>query len=364
VSVYRRGKYYWVYVWVDGIRYCKPAHTTNRRKAELMSQQYREELLEQRYQPKKYQPETTFLDLVATFLESGEVRPYHRDRLKLLLPHFGDMAIGEITKAAVRSYRIRRHAAKTITESTVNRDLEALRRILNFAVDEGILAQSPLGRLRLVSERRKPRMVISVEEEITLLRFAAPHLQLLIFTALHTGMRRGELLNQRWEHVDLSRSLLYVTKSKTLRGESREIPLTLRLSELLTKIRNGDGLVFMFKGEPIQNIKTAWRGAIRRSGIRRCRFHDLRHSFNTRLMEAGVIADVRRSLMGHSTGEDVNAIYTHVELPMKREAIQKLEEWWEPRALRAINGGNYEEQRTEPDSRIDPPRLLPGGATG
>jgi integrase len=364
VSVYRRGKYYWVYVWVDGIRYCKPAHTTTRRKAELISQQYREELLEQRYQPKQYQPDTIFLDLVATFLASGEARPYHHDRLKLLLPHFGDMAIGEITKAAVRSYRSRRHAAKTITESTVNRDLEALRRILNFAVDEGILAQNPLGRLRLACERRKPRMVISVEEEITLLPFAATHLQLLIFTALHTGMRRGELLNQRWEHVDLSRKLLYVSKSKTVQGTSRELPLTHRLCELLSRIRKGHGLVFTFKGEPIHAIKTAWKGAIRRSGIRYYRFHDLRHGFNTRLMEAGVIQDVRKALMGHSTGEDVNAIYTHVELPMKREAIQKLEEWWEPRALKAINGGNHEEQRTEPDSRIDPPRLLPGGPTG
>jgi hypothetical protein len=48
---------------------------------------------------------------------------------------------------------------------------------------------------------------------------------------------------------------------------------------------------------------------------------------NTRLMEAGVLQEIRKALMGHSSGEDVNSIYTHIELPAKRLAIQKLEEW-------------------------------------
>jgi integrase len=61
--------------------------------------------------------------------------------------------------------------------------------------------------------------------------------------------------------------------------------------------------------------------------IRHLRFHDLRHTFNTRLMEAGVQQEIRKSLMGHSSGKEINAVYTHVELPAKREAISKLESW-------------------------------------
>jgi hypothetical protein len=45
-------------------------------------------------------------------------------------------------------------------------------------------------------------------------------------------------------------------------------------------------------------------------------------------MEAGVMQEVRKALMGHSSGEEVNSIYTHVELPVKREAIRKLEAWY------------------------------------
>jgi integrase len=140
-------------------------------------------------------------------------------------------------------------------------------------------------------------------------------------------MRRGEILGERWEHVDFDRLLLYVTKSKTAGGEAREIPLTKRLVEFFLANRKDQGLIFTFDGHPVQRIKTAWRSAIKRAKIRYCRFHDLRHTFNTRLMEAGVMQEVRKALMGHSSGEDVHSRYTHVELPLKRDAIRKLEAW-------------------------------------
>lgn len=73
-------------------------------------------------------------------------------------------------------------------------------------------------------------------------------------------------------------------------------------------------------------LKKSWKTAVKKAGIRYLRFHDLRHTFNTRLMEAGVTQDVRKALMGHSDG-DINATYTHVELPMKRQAIRQLDAW-------------------------------------
>jgi integrase len=181
----------------------------------------------------------------------------------------------------------------------------------------------------MVRERRKPRPILTLAEEGKLLGAAAPHLRTIIIAALDTGMRRGELLSERWEHVDFNRKLLAVTHSKTAGGETREIPFTARLAELLTACQKPEGLVFTFKGRPLHRIKTAWKAAVRRAGIRYLRFHDLRHTFNTRLMEAGVVQDVRKALMGHSSGEEVNSLYTHVELPVKREAIRKLEAWVE-----------------------------------
>jgi integrase len=83
--------------------------------------------------------------------------------------------------------------------------------------------------MRLARERRTRRQILSVEEEQILLYAAPEHLKRMIIAALDTGMRRGEITGQRWEHVDFSRKLLFVTRSKTPEGEAREIPLFERL---------------------------------------------------------------------------------------------------------------------------------------
>ena len=331
MSLYKRGRNYSISLWIDGVRYLKSTGTTNRREAENIERQFQEELNRRRHQIREASPDMTFADLAARFLADGSPRPYHLDRLKVLLPHFGEWSIGRISKSAVREYRILRHKEKQLTETTLNRDIEVLRHLLYWAMDEGFITANPLARIRLPRQRRKPRPILSFEEEVKLLSAAAPHLRQIVIGALDSGMRRGELLSQRAEHIDLNRRVLLVTHSKTAGGESREIPLTARLAHLLATLKHDktEGLVFTFKGRPIQRIKTAWKAAVRRSGIRYFRFHDLRHTFNTRLMEAGVLQDVRKALMGHSSGEEVNSLYTHVELPVKREAIRKLEAWVE-----------------------------------
>jgi integrase len=189
--------------------------------------------------------------------------------------------------------------------------------------------------------------MMSVAEEVRLLAAAAPHLRAIIIAALDTGMRRGEILAQKWEHVDLTRELLSVTHSKTAGGEGREIPLTRRFLDHLKTHRKPHGLVFTFHDQPIRIVKTAWSAAIRRAGIRYYRFHDLRHAFNTRLMEAGVMQEVRKALMGHSSGEDIQSIYTHVELPAKREAIRKLDLWVAQQEQQLENSQGDGHDRTE-----------------
>lgn len=350
MTLYRRNRKYSIQLWVDGVRHLKSTGTTNRREAEAIEREFREELNRRRHQIREASPEMTFADLAARFLADGSPRPYHLDRFKVLLPYFGAFSIGRITKPAVREYRAARRKEKPLlTESTLNRDIEALRRVLYWGVDEGFLTGNPIARIRLSRARRKPKPILSVAEEDKLLAAAAPHLHDITIMALDTGMRRGEILNQRREHVDLNRRVLSVTHSKTAEGEAREIPLTVRLTELLTKpLRDQpNGLLFTFNKKPIRKIKTAWKAAIRRAGIRYTRFHDLRHTHNTRLMEAGVIQDVRMALMGHSPG-GTHSLYTHVELPAKREAIRKLELW---------TASERQKQQSAPEGQTDGDRI-------
>jgi len=327
VTLYKRGDRYWSQNWVDGTRYMKSTGTGNRRHAERIDERYREEANLKRHGVSQPSPDMTFGELTVRFLAEGVPKPYHIDRLKVLLPFWSEIAIGRITKSHTREYRQQRHREKRLTDTTVNRDLECLRHILFWAVDAGLLLTNPLSRLRLERERKRKRPVMSFDEEDLLLSAATPHLRPIIITALDAGMRRGELLTQRWEDVDFARRLLFATHSKTPEGEAREIPLTTRLFNLLWDARDDEGLIFTFKGQPIHSIKTAWKTSLTRAAVRHYRFHDLRHAFNSRLLEAGVVREIRMSLMGHSLGDDPQATYSHVELPAKREAIRKLESW-------------------------------------
>jgi integrase len=327
LSLMKRGAVYWSFYYIDGIRYQQSTGTSNRRRAAEIENKLIEDANLKRFHLREYEPELKFGALAARFIANAKVRIHHLDRLKKLLPYYSETPIGRITRASADEYRRERHAHSNVTETTINRDIEVLRHILYWAVDAGILLTNPLSRVRLERERRKPRTVLTVAEEEALLAVAPPHLQEIIVAALDTGMRRGELLNQLWEHVDFDRRLLSVSKSKTAGGEGRELPLTRRLFELLWKRRQASGLVFTFHKHQIFAIKTAWKTATSRSLTRHVRFHDLRHTHNTRLMESGTIQDVRKALMGHSNGEEVNSIYTHVEMGVRRKAIEQLEIW-------------------------------------
>ena len=331
MTLFKRGNTWWAYVWINGVRHHKSTNTSNRRQAETIERNFRDELNVARHRLPQLNPEMTFAVLAAHFIADGMGRPHSLDRLKHLLPFFSDTPLADINASAIRKYRQERYREKTLTAATVNRDLSVLRRILYWAVEEGYLLANPLGRLRLERERRTKRPVMSVAEERKLTAASSEHLQRIILCALHTGMRRGEILHQLFEDIDFDNRILHVSHSKTPEGEMREIPLTSRLYEMLQANRRGRGPVFTFEGDPLKNIKTTWGASLRRSGIRHFRFHDLRHTANTRMMLAGVLQEVRREILGHASqrSRDVNDRYTQIELPEKREAILKLEAWLE-----------------------------------
>ncbi len=350
MTLYKRGNIFWSYFYLDGVRQQHSTGTGNRRSAEAIERKLRETANLRRHQVEylDLDPNMTFGELTARFIANAGPKPFHLDRLKHLLPYFADIPVVRITKGMVRDYRQERLRTRVLTQATLNRDAAVLRHILYWAVDEGLLIGNPLARLRLERERRVKRSVLSVTEERALLDVAPMHLRRMILAALYAGLRRGEVLHQRWEDIDFDRELLSVTRSKTPEGESREIPLASRLLDILLSIRQREGLVFTYKGRGIAHYKTAWNRAAKIAIPRHFRFHELRHTFNTRLMEAGVIRDVRKALMGHASGSrDINAIYTHVELPVMREAIRKLEVWVESQLTKK---GDQDAKSTDTDA--------------
>ena len=323
----KRGQIWWAYYYLDGVRHQQSTGTSNRRQAEAVLQKLKIEANARRFGRVDADPEITVGALAARFIANASPSAYQIGRLSFLLPFFSELRVLRLTREMTREYRRLRKLEKPVGDATVNRDLSVLRRLLYWAVEERVNAANPLAKLGLERERHKKRPVVSMAEEEQFLAWAPVHLRKMVITALDTGMRRGEVLGQCWEDVDLSRRILSVTKSKTPEGEAREIPLTRRLVDLLSAAPKPSGPIFLYKEDPIASMKTAWRLTLKRAQLRHFRFHDLRHTFNTRLMEAGVLQEVRMALMGHSSGQKVHSIYTHIELPVKREAIRRLEQW-------------------------------------
>jgi integrase len=353
VSLYKRNTVWWYSIFIEGERVCESTGTSNRRKAEQIERQRREELNDRRHRLPQTNPDITFGTLAARFIAERMSTPYSVDRLQHLLPFFADVSVRDINQSLTRKYRQERYEERqSLKPATVNRDLSVLRRVLNWGVEEGITTANPLGKLRLERERRTKRPVMSVREEKVLMEHAPVHLRRIILCAVDTGLRRGEIVTQRWEDVDFDNRILHVSHSKTPEGESRIVPLTGRLYNLLLSFRKDRGIIFTYAPatgtpanptdniqaevvktdstpHPIKIVKTAWASSLRRAGLRHFRFHDLRHTANTRLMLAGVLQEVRRELIGHSSqhSRDTNDRYSQIGLAELKDAIAKLELW-------------------------------------
>ena len=162
--------------------------------------------------------------------------------------------------------------------------------------------------------------VLSKDEETRLLESSCEHLKHIIITALNTGMRLDEILNLKWENVDMDRKIITVTETKS--NKIRHIYINNHLKEALKCVKLTNDRVFCDNnGRPMDSIKTAFKNAIRRSGIRCCRFHDLRHTFASRVAEKGVNIVTVKELLGHAA-INTTMRYSHPAPEYKRQAVE------------------------------------------
>jgi integrase len=243
------------------------------------------------------------------------------DTLKLARAFLKRKRIDEVTAWDAERFKAAR--VEQVSKATVNRDLAVLKRLFTLAVDWGLLDRNPLRKVALYRIDEKLMRVISHEEERRLVEAAASHFKPVIVVAINTGMRRGELLSLRWEEVDLRTGTITVKQSKS--GRVRHVPLNKTAQEALSALPGSHaGQVFLYRGSPIQDVKTAFLKAVKRAGISRCRFHDLRHTFATRLVLAGVDLATVKELMGHAS-ISTTMRYAHPSPPHKREAVARLD---------------------------------------
>jgi integrase len=156
------------------------------------------------------------------------------------------------------------------------------------------------------------------------------HLTPMVLLSLNTGLRRGELFNLTWSAVQLTGSNPHLTVLGTTskKRRSRIVALNHEATETLkvwrAQQRDTDGLVFpSADGRPFNNTNTAWRALLVAAKISRFRWHDMRHNFASRLVEAGTNLRAVQELMGHA---DIRMTerYSHVSDAYKADAVAKL----------------------------------------
>lgn len=272
----------------------------NRKLAEAIHAKVLLEMKEGKWFEKQKAASITFREMVSRYVER-----YHRMRdkhtIKKLLPVFGHLTLAEITTDLVSDYRDER--LKKVKLATVYQELSLMRRMFNVARREWKWTkENPVADLSFAVGNKNARdRWLTLEEERLLLDKATNPVWLrpLLIVALHTGMRRGEILNLIWKDVDFNRRLVTIQKSKN--GEKRAIPMSLTLLNTLRafgKVIDITGKVFPIS---VRSLREGFDKAVSKSALENFHFHDLRHTFATRLVQAGVDLYKVKELLGHKT---------------------------------------------------------------
>ena len=273
-----------------------------------------------------------------------------------------DKPLADISLWAIEKWRMKR-LKSGITPVTVNRDIAPLKTALSRAVDWEFVAENPLTRLK-PSKTDRTRMVryLSDEEEKRLRdalirrehkmkkgrasgnrwrkergyrtkpelteQYFADHLRPMVLLSLNTGIRRGELASLTWADVDFQGPSLTVNGQDAKSGQTRVIPLNDEALAVLRHWRKQTkkevGTVFPGKVEgTLLDINKAWVAIRASTKISNFRWHDLRHTFASKLAMRGVDLNTIRELLGHASLA-MTLRYAHLAPEHKMEAVSKL----------------------------------------
>lgn len=249
-----------------------------------------------------------------------------RWRCDVLIEAFGKLRLDEINAFNIEHFKRKRMNEKTKHDkmrapASVNHEIVLLSSVLRLAQEQGHLETNACRKVKKLRLNNRRTRYLSDEEETRLLTACfgrRQHLTPLIRLALNTGMRRGELFKLEGRDIDWSRRIVHVRDPKN--GRDRAIPLNdeaRRVLEGMPETKAGE-LIF-----DCGDIKRAWASACRIAEIEDLHFHDLRHTFATRLADAGADAFTIAALLGHTTIQ-MTSRYTHATDQGKVAALENL----------------------------------------
>jgi integrase len=359
MSVFRRGNTWWFEFQFNGSRIRESAHTTSKTIARDAERQRRRELelgINRIEQPKRM----PLFKLAAEqwLCTKGNLSRFtdlhYRQYVASLSAEFSDRLLCDIRLEDIARLQQKRQS-EGLGNRAVNAEIQILRQILKHV---GLWAGLQ-GRIRFLREPRDTGRALTHEHETKLLgaagRSRSPALLPRLVLALDTGIRANEMRQLRhrdlslvWRDGGIKQCWLTVSRSKTEGGQGRTIPLSKRACAVLTlwigrfSEAPGDGYLFPrhmvgFAGESREPVlyevdfnrtgaewKSAWTAACRSVGLR-YRWHDLRHTFVSRLAENPAVSEQTIMALAGHVSKSMLARYSHIRQAAKQAAIEALE---------------------------------------
>lgn len=260
-----------------------------------------------------------FLAYAAVTYSPATVEIYKRT-FSHLVAITGDMPIRKITARHIDEYNTRRlQRVKPVSASV---ELRALKAAFNTANRWKLLSENPSEESPLPSVPEQAPIFFTLDDFQRLLSvIREPWLKDVVMLAVLTGMRRSELANLRWAHVDFGRRLIHIETSasfKTKSGQRRTIPLSESAMRVVRSRVGKDSSDHVFSNRG-RKVNVEWmthlfKRYVRLAGLAndRLHFHSLRHTFASWLVQDGATLYEVQRLLGHSSPR-VTEVYSHLQ---------------------------------------------------
>ncbi len=291
MSLYKRrgSTHYWCRFTLGGRRIQQSTGTADRKEAEeyehrLSGRIWRETRLGER--------SGTWAQAVKKWESERTARASTKHRDKEITDWFSE-SIPRLPLSAINTDVIdaaRKKLAQTRAPATVNRYMAVMRAVLRAAVTWGWIQHAPKVTIPTLADA-EPRF-IRREQFAKLLEHLPPHMRPIAQVAVGTGLRTANIRELVWGRVDLERAHLWIPAMSAKGKRAIGIPLSADVVEVLRAIPRVEGQerVFLYEGKPLMQSfgKRTWRKACKKAGLEGLRFNDLRHTWASWMMQAGV----------------------------------------------------------------------------
>ncbi|MDB5924456.1 MAG: integrase family protein [Betaproteobacteria bacterium] len=312
MSLFKRGNTWWIdFTTPSGERVRCSACTEDKAQAKELHDKLKYEAW--RVSKLGEKPRRTWDEAAIRWLaESQHNATYEESKGKLrwLQTYLRGRALDEIDREFV--YAIGEAKAKETSAATANRTLGLIRSVLRKAAYEWEWIGSP-PRIKLYREAKRRIRWITPEQASVLLRELPEHQRVLAQFALATGLRQSNVIGLEWSQVDLKRRVAWIHADQAKAGKPIHVSLNSVAVQILQRQIGEHGTrVFTFRGNPIRQVNTkAWHNALKRAGIENFRWHDLRHTWASWLVQHGTPLNVVQE-MGAWESEGMVRRYAHL----------------------------------------------------